>query len=472
MKTDCNPNQIEFEGMGRRQVVATFEGDHVTSDGGLLLLREVAERTGVLEKFAECFDDHRDPTRIEHTTLELISQRVLGIICGYEDLSDHATLRDDPLFAAAAGKKDIEGKSRRSAKDEGHALASPSTLNRLELTPSDADATARYRKIVYNDDAIADFFVQTFLDAHDKPPKSIVLDLDATDDPLHGKQEGRFFHGYYGHYCYLPLYIFCGDFLLCAKIRQADCDASAGAREEVERIVARIRERWPEVEIILRADSGFARDDLMNWAEKNDVDFVFGLAQNKRLKTIIADDMERVKSKHEDTGAPEREFCDFSYRTLNSWSCERRVVAKVEHLPDKANPRFVVTSLGMDRFDARALYEDFYCARGDMENRIKEQQLWLFADRTSAHTMRANQLRLYFASVAYVLLNLLRFFGLRDTEMARAQAGTIRTKLLKIGAVITVSVRRLVVKISRYSPVKDLFARILANLRERIPVPG
>jgi hypothetical protein len=385
---------------------------------------------------------------------------------------DHETLRKDPLFAAAAGKKDIQGHSRRSRKDHGLALASPSTLNRLELTPADADADARYRKIVYDDDAIADFFVQAFLEAHRKPLDRIVLDLDATDDPLHGKQEGRFFHGYYGNYCYLPLYIFCGDFLLCARLRQANGDAAAGALKEVERIVARIRERWPEVEITLRADSGFARDELMSWAEQNGVHFVFGLARNKRLQAMIEDEMERAKAEHEATGAPARRFRELRYRTRETWSCERRVVAKAEYLPGKANPRFVVTSLGADRLDARALYEDLYCARGDMENRIKEQQLWLFADRTSAHTMRANQLRLYFSSVAYVLLNALRHFGLRGTEMARAQAGTIRTKLLKIGAVVTVSVRRVVVELSRYAPVQALFATILANLRQRIPVPA
>jgi hypothetical protein len=325
---------------------------------------------------------------------------------------------------------------------------------------------------VYDDAAINDFFVQRFLDAHGAQPESIVLDLDATDDPLHGKQENGLFHAYYRHHCYLPLYIFCGDFLLCARLRPSNIDASAGSVEELEPIVASIRERWPDVRITLRADSGFARDSIMTWAEENGLDFVFGLAKNSRLIKMIEDEMEQVKAECEATGVPVRQFCELRYETLNSWSKERRVVAKAEHIPDKANPRFVVTTLKTDAVDAKTLYETIYCARGDMENRIKEQQLDLFADRTSAYTMRANQLRLYFASVAYVLLNELRLFGLCGTEMARAQAGTIRTKLIKIGAVVTTSVRRVVVKLSRYAPVQQLFCTILDNLRCRIPAPG
>lgn len=469
-KTECKAEQVEFESAGRRRLLASFDGEYVTSDGGMLLLQEVEQRTRILEKFADCFKDYRDPKRVKHTVLELVSQRVLGIACGYEDLNDHEELRKDPLLAAVIGKRDIEGGSRRSPKARGLALASPSTLNRLELTPSEADAKARYHKIVYNDDTIKDFFVTEFLATYSEPPEQIVLDLDATDDPIHGNQEGRFFHGYYGHYCYLPLYIFCGDFLLCAKLRQADSDGAAGAVEEVTRIVARIRQRWPQVHITLRADSGFARDALMHWAEKNNVDFVFGLAGNNRLQRLITDAMDEVKAECEASGAAVRKFCELRYRTQKSWSCERRVVAKAEYLPGKANPRFVVTSLSKDRIDARALYEDSYCARGDMENRIKEQQLWLFADRTSSQTMRANQLRLYFSSVAYVLINALRHHGLKNTEMERAQAGTIRRRLFKIGAVITISVRRVVAKLSRSSPIQKLFLKVIANLRQRLPV--
>lgn len=389
-------------------------------------------------------------------------QRVFGIACGYEDLVDHAALREDPLLAAVVGKA-----------DPAQRLASPSTLNRLELTPADATAQARYRKVVYDAQAIERFFVDAFMEAHPKPLREVVLDLDATDDPIHGTQEGRFFHGYYGNYCYLPLYIFAGDFLLCAKLRTSDVDAAAGALEEVQRLVARIRERWPTTRLVLRADSGFARDELMTWCEQNGVDYVLGLARNKRLEGMIAADLELVRevSREEREGAPTRAYRELRYQTRDSWSRERRVVAKAEWLGDKHNPRFVVTSFCEAQHLARALYEELYCARGDMENRIKEQQLGLFADRTSAHTMRANQLRLWFASVAYVLLNLLRHFGLKGTELERAQAGTLRLKLLKVAALVRVSVRRVVLSLSAAAPVKDLFARIAEQLRT-VPAPS
>jgi hypothetical protein len=460
VKTECTPKQVEFEGVGTRKLVATFDAEHITSDGGLPLLHEVDRRVGLLKRFADCFTDHRDPELIHHTVAELVRQRVFGLACGYEDLSDHATLRVDPLLAAVVGKD-----------DPAEPLASSSTLNRLELTPANATAKSRYRKVVYDAEAIENFFVDAYLDAQSKPPKEVILDLDATDDPIHGTQEGRFFHGYYGNYCYLPLYVFAGDFLLCAKLRKSDIDASAGALDEVKRIVERIRARWPKTRLVLRADSGFARDALMTWCEENDVDFVFGLARNERLVELIATDLElvRVVSQEERDGEPVRAYRELRYRTLDSWSCERRVVAKAEWLGDKHNPRFVVTSFSAREHHASVLYEDVYCARGDMENRIKEQQLDLFADRTSAHTMRANQLRLWFSSVAYTLVNLLRHFGLRGTELERAQAGTIRLKLLKVGALVRVSVRRVVLSLSAASPVRDLFARIAARLRANLP---
>lgn len=460
MKTDCTPKQVEFEGVGTRKLVATFDAEHITSDGGLPLLHEVDRRVGLLRKFADCFTDHRDSALIQHTVVELVRQRVFGLACGYEDLSDHATLRIDPLLAAVVGKA-----------DPAEPLASSSTLNRLELTPADATAKSRYRKVVYDAVAIENFFVDAYLDAQSKPPKEVILDLDATDDPIHGTQEGRFFHGYYGNYCYLPLYIFAGDFLLCAKLRKADIDASAGALDEVKRLAGRIRARWPKTRLVLRADSGFARDALMTWCEQNDVHYVFGLARNERLVEMIATDLElvRVVSQEEREGAPVRAYRELRYRTLESWSCERRVVAKAEWLGDKHNPRFIVTSFSTRQHNAPALYEDVYCARGDMENRIKEQQLDLFADRTSAHTMRANQLRLWFSSVAYTLVNLLRHFGLRGTELERAQAGTIRLRLLKVGALVRVSVRRVVLSLSAASPVRDLFARIVARLSANLP---
>ncbi len=462
MKTECTPKQLEFDGVGRRRLVATFDADHISSDGGLVLLHRTDRRFGLMRKFAACFRDLRDPELIHHSVEELVRQRVFGIACGYEDLVDHATLRQDPLLAAVVGKA-----------DPAQQLASPSTLNRLELTPADATAQARYRKVVYDAQALEAFFVDAFLDAHRRPLPEVVLDLDATDDPIHGTQEGRFFHGYYGNYCYLPLYIFAGDFLLSAKLRTSDIDAAAGALEEVERIVARIRARWPTTRIILRADSGFARDGLMSWCEENGVDFVFGLARNERLQGMIAAELQLVRtvSLEERDGAPTRTYRELRYRTLDSWTCERRVVAKAEWLGDKSNPRFVVTSLSQQEYEARALYEQLYCARGDMENRIKEQQLYLIADRTSAHTLRANQLRLWFASAAYVLLNLLRHFGLRGTELERAQAGTIRLKLLKVAALVRVSVRRVVLSLSAAAPVKDLFARIAEQLR-LLPSPS
>jgi hypothetical protein len=467
--TECSSTQIEFEGVGGRKLVASFDAEHITTDGGVVLLRRVDERFGLLKRFAACFTDHRNPELVEHEVEHLLRQRVLGIACGYEDLNDHATLRDDPLFATVVGKADPLGLERREKKDKGHPLASPSTLNRLELTPADATAESRYRKVVYDGEAVADFFVDAYLDAHPKRPKEIILDLDATDDLIHGAQEGRFFHGYYGNYCYLPLYIFAGDFLLCAKLRTSDKDASKGSVEELQRIIQRIRMRWPKVKLVLRADSGFARDEIMSWAEQNDVDFIFGLAQNLRLRGLIQAELETVKLEAEKTGKPARMFRELRYRTLDSWSRERRVVAKAEQLGDKSNPRFVVTSFSQERWETRALYEELYCARGDMENRIKEQQLDMFADRTSAHTMRANQLRLWFSSVAYVLMNLLRHFGLQGTEFERAQVGTIRLKLLKLGGLVRVSVRRIVLSISVAAPARDAFHRIAALLQANLP---
>jgi hypothetical protein len=435
VKTECTPKQLEFERVGKRQLVATFDAEHISSDGGLVLLHRLDLRFGLMRKFAACFRDLRAPDLIHHSVEELVRQRVFALACGYEDLVDHATLRNDPLLATVVGKA-----------EPAQRLASPSTLNRLELTPADATAHARYRKVVYDAQAVEAFFVEAFLDAHRCPLPEVVLDLDATDDPIHGTQEGRFFHGYYGNYCYLPLYIFAGDFLLCAKLRPSDIDASAGALEEVQRIVARLRARWPATRLVLRADSGFARDALMAWCEDNGVDFVFGLARNERLQQMIATDLELVRtvSQEERDGAPTRAYRELRYQTRDSWTRERRVVAKAEWLGDKNNPRFVVTSLSEEAHPAQALYEELYCARGDMENRIKEQQLDLFADRTSAHTLRANQLRLWFASVAYVLLNLLRHFGLKGTDLERAQAGTLRLKLLKVAAIVRVSVRRVV----------------------------
>lgn len=465
MHTECSSEQMKFQGAGRRSVVGSFDAGRTSSDGGLLLLREVAGRTGLLEALASCFRDHRKPEAIEHSVAELIAQRVYGLALGYEDLNDHDSLRDDTLLALAVGKRDLHGAHRVRARDQGHALAGKSTLNRLELTPADGDAASRYKKIVYDGAAIDAALVDHFIASHRRAPRQLVLDLDATDDPIHGEQEGRFFHGYYGHYCYLPLYVFCGDFPLVARLRPANIDASEGALEEIERVVAQLRARWPQVKIILRADSGFARDSIMTWCEHHRVDYLFGLARNRRLESMLKTEMRFVRETHERTGKPARLFKELRYETLDSWSRSRRVVGKAEQLPGKSNPRFVVTSLGPSEYDTRELYEQLYCARGDMENRIKEQQLALFADRTSTHTMRANQLRLWFSTFAYLLLAGLRRLGLRYTALKHAQADTIRTRLLKIGAVIRVSVRRVEVSLSSVFPLKDVFQRALARLK-------
>ena len=470
METDCSSEQLEFQGLGSRRVVAGFDAGRVTSDGGVLLLREVSRRTGLLRHFAGCFRDYRNPALIEHSVEELVSQRVLGQALGYEDLNDHDSLRDDALFAVGVGKDDPTGKHRRCERDRGHALAAHATLNRLELTPAHANESSRYHKVVYDAGAIDDLLVDAFLGAHRQPPERIVLDLDATDNPLHGQQEGRFFHGYYRSYCYLPLYIFCGDFVLCARLRRSNIDASAGSVEELERIVSRIRQRWPEVQIWIRADSGFAREAIMHWCEQNRVQYVLGLARNARLEKAIEEEMAQAKWRHEQSGKPERIFKDFSYQTHDTWSRSRRVVGKAEWLPGKENPRFVVTSLCEQDVEAADLYEKIYCARGDMENRIKEQQLGLFADRTSSHTMRANQLRLYFASIAYVLVNELRRVGLAGTALARAQVSTIRTRLFKIGAIVRISVRRVYIALSSVFPLRQIFCQVLLNLHHAYPL--
>jgi hypothetical protein len=444
-------------------VEAAFDGGHQTSDAGLLLLREVAERTGLFRRFAGCFTDHRRQDLIEHTVDELVSQRVLAQVQGYEDLNDHDTLRDDPLLALASGKRDLIGAERVRARDRGHALAGKSTLNRLERTP--AEPRARYHKIVYDGEAIASVFIDHFLDAHAMPPERIVLDLDATDDPLHGQQEGRFFHGYYRQYCYLPLYIFCGEFLLWAELRRSDIDASAGSVEALETIVGRIRARWPEVEIWIRADSGFAREAILAWCEENGVGYVLGLARNKRLVRAVGRELAQVRKESERTSERARCFRDLRYRTKKTWSRTRRVVAKVEQLGDKPNPRFVVTSLGAADYPAQDLYERLYCARGNMENRIKEQQLGLFADRTSTATMRGNQLRLWIASLAYTLAQALRRIGLAGTALATAQVSTIRVRLLKLSGLVRISVRRIRIALSSAFPLQSVFAHALRNLQ-------
>lgn len=448
MQTQCTAEQLEFGCIERRRVVAAFDGGRVTTDAGALLLKRTDEAIGLTDRMSDCFSDRRKPWLVEHSVRTLVGQRLFGLALGYEDLNDHEDLRKDPLFGVLVGKLE-------STRQDCEALAGKSTLNRLELFPRAGQSI--YHKIVPDTAALEGLFVELFLDAYAQAPSEIVLDLDATDVPLHGGQEGRFFHGYYDHYCYLPLYIFCGRQLLCAKLRPSNIDGSAGAVEEVERIVGQIRARWPTTRIILRADSGFARDGLMSWCESHCVDYVFGLAKNARLKRMIGSELHQAELMCEATGHSSRLFKELVYRTRKSWRCARRVVAKAEATLQGPNPRFIVTSLPEAALQAQALYEDLYCARGEAENRIKESQLDLFGDRLSAHPLAVNQLRLWFASFAYVLMESLRRLGLQATPFVRASCGTIRLKLLKIGATVTTSVRRVKLAMSEGYPHQEAF---------------
>jgi len=450
--TECSRDSFEFEAHFSRRVVARFDGGAVTSDAGALLLREADRRIGLIERLAECFDDRRDPALIRHAVREMVAQRVYGLALGYEDLNDHEQLREDPLLAVLSGKRKA-GEAR---------LAGKSTLNRLELG---GEQPSRYKKIHCRQEAVDELLVDVYLEAHDGPPDLIVLDLDVTDLPLHGYQEGRFFHGYYDEYCYLPLYIFAGEHLLCARLRTADQDAAARAAGEVERIVEQIRRRWPEARIVVRGDSGFCREDLMDWCEAHEVGYVLGFARNERLRRLIALQMEEAARRQQATGRPARVFTEFDYQTTTgSWSRARRVVAKAEQIEGKQNPRFVVTNLSAAQWPAQELYERLYCARGEMENRIKEQ-LMLFAPRVSAETMKANQVRLNLSACAYVLVHALRRIGLPGTEMERAQAGTIRLRLLKIGARIRVTARKIWLSMAEGYPWQGLFRQAWAQLR-------
>jgi hypothetical protein len=467
---DSRSTYLDFPVLGSRQVLASFDGGDISSDGGGLLLRKTEELTAIIRQFAACFADHRNPELIEHSLEHLVAQRVYALALGYEDLNDHDDLRHDPLLATVVGKLDPTGQSRVHQRDRGKSLAGKSTLNRLELTPVGADQDSRYKKIICSTRAVDDLFVDLFLQAHPVPPHRIVLDLDATNDPIHGDQLGRFFQGYYQEYCFLPLYIFCGDHLLCARLRPSDIDASAGALKQLQRIVARIRQVWPNVTILVRGDSGFCREPIMAWCQANNADYLFGLAQNPRLLRMIPAQAEQARQQYEATKQPARVFADLRYQTVDSWSRERRVVAKAEHLDKGANPRFVVTSLDLEDHPAKELYDETYCGRGEMENRIKEQQLHLFADRTSAKTMRANQIRLFFSSIASALMEALRRLGLTGTSMAQAQCQTIRLRLLKIGALVQVTVRKVWVRLASSCPSADVFRQAFGNLARLRPV--
>ena len=447
--TECIQESFSFAAHFSRRVEAGFTAGRVSSDGGALLLRQADRRIDLLNRLAGCFSDRRNPELIEHTVAEMLAQRIYGLALGYEDLNDHEQLRSDPLLGLLSGKRKLE-----------EPLAGKSTLNRLELT----GRSRRYHKINYSSEAIDRLLCALFMESQATMPEHIVLDLDATDIPLYGHQPERFFHGYYDSYCYLPLYIFAGDQLLCARLRPANQDAAAGSVEEVARIVVQLRQRWPEVKIVLRADSGFCREQLMAWCESHGVDYVFGLARNQRLQRIIGRQMHEAQSLHQTTGKVARVFTEFDYTTRKSWSRARRVVAKAEYLDKGQNPRFVVTSLTTQQWTAQDLYEKFYCARGEMENRIKEQ-MCLFADRLSTDEMRGNQLRLYFSALAYTLVEALRRLALKGTEWAEARVDTIRLKLFKIGAIVSLSVRRFRLQMSCTYPWKEIYAQAFHALR-------
>jgi hypothetical protein len=452
--TECTQSSFGFEACGRREIVARFDGGTISSDGGAFLLRQTDKHLNLLPRLAECFLDGRIQKQVEHSVLEMLSQRIFGLALGYEDINDHEQLRHDPVFGILAGRAELE-----------KPLAGKSTLNRLELGSDQPD---RYKKITFSQGALDELLVKLFLEAHPQAPEQIILDIDTTDLPLHGHQEGRFFHGYYDCYCYLPLYIFCGQHVLCARLRESNHDAAFGSRQEIERIVAQIRTAWPKVKIILRGGSGFCRNDLMSWCESQGVDFVFGMARNQKLRKIIGAQMYQATEQWKQVGKPARVFTAFDYQTKKTkkggWDRARRVAAKAEHIDGKENPRFVVTSLTTEQWPAKALYEELYCARGDMENRIKEQ-FSLFADRVSTETMRANQLRLYLSTLAYILISGLRRLGLKATMLAEAQVSTIRTKLLKIGAQIRVTVRKVWVSMASGYPWQELYQQVWTNLR-------
>jgi len=444
--TECTQTQFAFQAHFSRQLTGRFDGGTMTSDAGGLLLRETDRRMNLLPRLAACFLDGRDPDRVQHSVAEMVSQRVSALALGYEDLNDHEQLRQDPVLKLLSGQQDLE-----------QPLAGKSTLNRLELGTG---ANTRYKKITFWKHSMDELLVNVFVEAHATAPQEIVLDIDTTDVALHGNQEGRFFHGYYDHYCYLPLYIFAGEHVLCARLRPANIDGAAGSLEEIRRIVEQLRTHWSDTRVILRADSGFCRDELLDWCENNGVDYVVGFARNPRLQTLIADPLSQARQQWDQTQKPARVFVEFSYQTVSgSWARARRVVAKAEHIEGKDNPRFVVTSLAPEDWPAQKLYEELYCARGDMENRIKEQFM-LFADRVSAESMRANQLRLYLSAIAYVLVCGLRRLGLQTTQLATAQVSTIRLRLLKIGALIRVTVRRVWISLPRSYPWQDLFRRV------------
>lgn len=465
MVTDCKSEKLVFQPCDYRDVVARFDGGKMTSDAGGLLLRELEQRFGLIERLADCFEDHRDPKYIEHTVEQLLAQRIFGLALGYQSLNDHDDLATDPVLAVMAGKDDPEGQNRRRDKDQNQPLAKKSTLNRLELGAVHGGKDNRYKKIVPDLEAIQKCLIDLWLQLRDDEPRNVILDFDATDIALHGDQQNKFYHGYYGHYCYLPLYVFAGQWLVSSLLRFAGQDEAADSLDVLTLLVDKIEKQWPDTQIVVRADSGFARDRIMDFCEEHGIDYVIGIAKNSRLTEAIEIPLKKAKQRSKESGEKVRRFDEFRYETLDSWSRKRRVVAKIEHTPKGSNPRFVVTSLSKSQVGPRQLYEQIYCQRGESENRIKEVQLFLFADDNSTHWMASNQLRVYFCSVAYLFICLIRKKGLRGTKWANAQAPKIREKLFKIGAQLEVTTRNVWLRMASSFPHQAVFRGVLQNIR-------
>lgn len=445
--THCNSDPLNFSSCGSKSVVADFQGGRLTTDGGALLLGEVADQIGLFDALNAVIPDPRDPRFIVHDQRALLAQRITAIALGYEDLNDHQTLRTDPGLQVTAGR----------VPEPEATLASAPTLCRLE---NRVDRQALVQ--------MAEILIDQFIAAHPRPPEHLLLDFDATDDPVHGKQEKRFFHGYYDHHCFLPLYVFCGDELLVPYLRPSNIDASKHARAVLKLLVRRLRAAWPEVKITIRADSGFCRWRLMRWCDSHGIGYILGLAKNPVLERAARDEIDRAQRQFQRTGQPQRVFGSFAYAAA-SWDRSRRVIVKAEHTAQGKNPRFVVVNVPGE---PQELYEDVYCQRGEAENRIKEQQLDLFADRTSCHKFVANQFRLLLSSAAYVLVQALRRTALVGTELAQAQVGTIRLKLFKVAARVVVTARRVVFHLSSSYPYQTLFREVYARVMGRPPVPA
>jgi DDE family transposase len=433
--TNCTATKIEFPAVKRRKIEAEFNGGAISSDGGVILLRTVDQQLGLTKKIAAQMHDPRDSAKVQHQLIDILRQRVYGLACGYEDLNDHDTLRKDIAFQTAVEKDQV--------------LGSRSTLCRFE---KQADRALMWQ--------IHEALFEQFINAYDTPPTSLILDFDATDDPVHGEQEGRFFHGYYRHYCFLPLYVFCGHDCLVSYLRPSNIDGAKHSWAILSLLVKRLRQVWPEVEITFRGDGGFCRHKMLNWCERHDVNYIVGLAKNKRLKGLSQTWIEQARQKYETEQTRQRIFTEFQYKA-GTWKRRRRVILKAEHMSQGSNPRYVVTNL---KGDAQKLYDNVYCARGEMENRIKEQQLDMFADRTSCQLWWPNQFRLLLSTLAYTLVHAIRRIALKNTELAHATCATIRLKLFKIGAVIIRNTRRIRLLLSSHYPYQSLFQSVCQQL--------